>query len=67
MLISIILLPTAISEKKKLEGYSGLDMFSMPEMYKKEFYADSKLWIRKTLIYSQYISLICFVIVYVFI
>lgn len=65
MFICIILLPTAISGKKKLEGHSGTDMFWIPEMYIKEWYEDSKLWIRTTLIYSQLTLLICFTILYI--
>lgn len=65
MFICILLLPTAISKKKKSEGHSGTDMFSIPEMYKKEWYGDSKLWIRTALIYSQLTLLICFTILYV--
>ena len=62
--ICIILLPTVISDEKKSEGYSGGHMFWIPEMYKKEFYKDSKLWIRTVLIYGQITFLSGFVMMY---
>ena len=65
--ICVILLPTTISDKKKLEGYSGGDMFGIPEMYTKAYYKKNKLWIRKVLIYGPLIMLGSLLISFLFI
>lgn len=65
MFICILFIPTAISEKKKQEGNNGMNMYWIPEMYKKEWYKENKLWVRLALIYSQVTLFMCFSTLYV--
>ncbi len=51
--ICMLLLPIAISEKKKEEGYEGGNLYGIPEMYQKEWYSEKKLWIRTGVIYGE--------------